>query len=267
MITSNGVYVSNSGTGQFGVPDIESSPSPCYFADVYSSGGGTFWDSKTHSLTGFNFNMIATPVSAKDGSGEDLTQNLANFDCMYSGYNYMQWYSPPTGVFIMRDNSTQERYIYLTTSSFRSQFLVSRTKLNPNSHMAKASYYAINGMTASYVYCLDGGKIYACVINDADLPETEIRPEGLPDNEEVVYVADQFWNESTSKPKFEYLIVGTQTGNTYKLYFYETVGGAPTGKPVKVVQGTGRLKRVRYLNSSFNSNFLSFYIMCYNACD
>ena len=63
-------------------------------------------------------------------------------------------------------------------------------------------------------------------------------------------VGNQFWDDDTTGTPFNYLIVGTQSGNTYKLYVYDTNGGAPVGQPIKVVQGTGKVRKVRYLNST-----------------
>ena len=84
----------------------------------------------------------------------------------------------------------------------------------------------------------------------------EIRPEGIPSNENITYVANQFWFSNYQGTPFDYLIVGTQSGNTYKLYFYTTNGGAPTGAPVKTVQGTGILKKVRFMSQNvYSSDF------------
>ena len=55
---------------------------------------------------------------------------------------------------------------------------------------------------------------------------------------------------------FDYLIVGTQQGNHYKLYMYDTVGGAPTGNAIMVAEGEGIIKSVR--NVSPGASISSF---------
>lgn len=43
-------------------------------------------------------------------------------------------------------------------------------------------------------------------------------------------------------------MVGTQSGSTYKLYFYNMVGGEPNGNPQLTITGTGKLKSLGYIN-------------------
>ena len=80
---------------------------------------------------------------------------------------------------------------------------------------------------------MDAGHLYAMNFNDENMNEIEIKPEGIGSGENIVFVANQFWNASgSSDDKFNYLIVGTQSGDNYKLYFYNINGGAPDGKPL-----------------------------------
>ena len=61
--------------------------------------------------------------------------------------------------------------------------------------------------------------MYAMNFNDENMNEIEIKPEGIGSGENIVFVANQFWNASgSSDDKFNYLIVGTQSGDNYKLY-------------------------------------------------
>lgn len=51
-----------------------------------SSFGG-FWDSTNHNLTTYDWNFTTAPLLKDDFSGEDLTQNLTDYDCLSCGYN------------------------------------------------------------------------------------------------------------------------------------------------------------------------------------
>ena len=98
--------------------------------------------------------------------------------------------------------------------------------------------------------------------------EIELKPEGIASDETIVFVANQFWNPALSSgDPFNYLIVGTQKGGSYKLYFYETNGGAPVGKPLMTKEGTGKVKCVRFLNTSYNSRDSDFGNLTYNGND
>ena len=265
MMTSKGFYSFSGGTGQFGMPDVDTNTSPYYYSDFAAEGGGAYWNPVTHSITGFDYLLNPYPLTDMSMGSEDITQNLTNYDCLHCGYSFISWME--NGYFILRDNSTQSRYIYIIDGSFSGQYLNSRTKLDPNSHMAKAEHYATNGGSASYIYCAEGGKLYACITNTGDFSEVEIKPEGLPSGEYINFVANQFWDDETSGNVFNYLIIGTQSGNNYKLYVYETNGGAPVGSPVKVIQGSGKVRKVRYLNSTSSLYMKHGFYYAYNAYD
>ena len=267
LVTSHGLYTrSGGGTGQFGLPDSECSPSVNYYHDFTSYGGGACWDSHSHSLMGFDYYMSLYPLTDKSMGGEDLTQNLTGYDCLYCGFNFTD---DAQGQFILRDGGTGNRYLYLTSGGFFGQYLTVYKKFAAGSHMATAEHYACNGVTASYIYCVDGGKLYACVINSDNMDEVELTPAGIPAGERINYVANQFWAAPSSgaADNFDYLIVGTQTGDSYKLYFYETNGGVPVGQPVMTTTGQGRISKVRYLNTTYRSSYLSYGYHVYNPYD
>jgi len=265
LISSKGFYSFSGGTGQFGMPDVECNGSPYYYIDFAADGGGAYWNPTTHGIYAFDYLLNPYPLTDANMGGEDITQNLTNYDCLHCSYSYAAW--TERGYVILRNNANQDRYLYLIDGSFSGQYLNSRVKLDPNSHMAKAEHYATNGSSASYIYCAEGGKLYACITNTGDFSEVEIKPEGIPSGEYINFVANQFWDDDTSGTPFNYLIVGTQSGNNYKLYLYETNGGAPVGKPVKTVEGTGKVCKVRYLNSTSSLYMKYGFFYAFSAYD
>ena len=272
MLTSKGLCDATKGgkddtTGQYGNPVSACGGSRYFLVDLSSMCGGALWDAKSHSLKGFNYNFDASPLVKADMSGEDLTQNLTNFDCLYCGYNYMS--GTGTGTFVLRDNATSKRYLYLTESSMMAGCsLADRKLLASGSHMANASYYACCGISASYIYCVDGGHLYACNFKSESLAEVELKPKGIGEGETITFVSNQFWNPSISSgDPFDYLIVGTQKGDTYKLYFYQTNGGAPIDNPVHVMEGKGKVKCIRLMNDGYNSFDAQMGSLTYNYCD
>lgn len=273
MMTNKAIYsatkysfYSSPTTGQYGMPVGQCGGSRYVFTDIDSYGGGAFWDGINHNLLCYGYSLDVAPLLYSDNSGEELTQNLTNYDCLGCGYNRLQ--GTGTGLFVMRDNSTSKRYLYLTEGAFAGVTLSARKQIREDSHAAKASYYGINGVTASYLYCVDGGHLYAMNFKDEDMGEIELKPEGIASDETIVFVANQFWNPALSSgDPFNYLIVGTQKGGSYKLYFYETNGGAPVGKPLMTKEGTGKVKCVRFLNTSYNSSDSDFGNLTYNGND
>ena len=62
---------------------------------------------------------------------------------------------------------------------------------------------------------MEFGHLYAMNFNDENMNEIELKPEGIGSGENIVFVANQFWNVSgSSDDKFNYLI-----GDNL-LYFY-----------------------------------------------
>ena len=76
--------------------------------------------------------------------------------------------------------------------------------------------------------------------------------QGLGAGEEIVYLRNRFWTGGSEK-NFNYLAVGTQQGNRYKVYFYELQGATPTGAPVRILEGEGRLSSVHYITPEFEA--------------
>ena len=134
--------------------------------------------------------------------------------------------------------------------------------------MGKAKVFSTNGLTANYVYCIDDNKLWACNLNSDDLGEQQLNLDGISAGETLCYVSNQYWNSSfVSGNNFDYLVVGTQDGDTYHVYMYEMIGGVPSGEPVKMITGTGSVKSVRFLSSSFSENDLMFGYTVYPELD
>lgn len=264
MLTNHGFYKSkmpysnsNPSTGQYGMPVSECGGSRYFFTDIDSYGGGVLWDAQNHNLLAYGYGLDVSPLLYENMTGSEETQNLTDYDCMACGYNKLS--SGATGVIVMRDNATSKRYLYLTEGSFSGVILSDRRQIRQDSHAAKASYYGLNGISASYLYCVDEGHLYALNFSDEAQGEIELKPEGVASGETIAFVANQFWNPSfSSGDPFDYLIVGTQKGDTYKLYFYDTNGGAPIGKPLMTMEGKGKVKCVRFVNTDYNSYDATF---------
>lgn len=250
-------YSGTANSGKYGNPlnDIEGGSFFCH--DIPSYGGVYVWDSKTHSLFSMDYNGYSSPLLYEDTSGSDVTQNLTDYDCLAAGYNLMN--REGTAVFILNNNTTGDRYLYQTESSFFRMYLKSRTKIPASFHLAKATSFSVNGMSAKYIYCVDDNKVYATVFSGDELSEVEV-PTEIPAGEKITYVGNQYYYTDD----FNYLVVGTQNGDKYKLYFFNLVGGAPDGEAVLTAEGTGNVKSVKYMHNGFESNYWMFEYPMYN---
>ena len=196
-------YSGNANSGKYGNPlnDIEGASFFCH--DVKSYGGVFVWDSKIHGLYSIDYNGYSSPLLYEDQSGSDVTQNLTGYDCLAAGYNLMN--GEATAVFILNNNTTGERYLYQTKTSRILMYLKSRTKIPSNFHLAKASTFSVNGMSAKYIYCVDDNKIYATVFSGDELSEVEV-PTEIPAGETITYVGNQYYYTDD----FNYLVPTTR---------------------------------------------------------
>ena len=255
MVSSEGfryTMATGKSTGQYGNPINSTGASIHIASDVKSFGSTLFWDETTSSLKVTDYNAGVSPLTYKDLTGSNLTQNLKGYTCRHIGYNLMN----RTGTFtaLLKDGEGNS-YLYLVSPTFSSSYLSLRKALTSDSHLAKATSISTCGNQAKFIYCVDGGKLYACNFSDDDFPETLLQPEGIGSDETINFVTNQYWNGSFSGgTTFDYLIVGTQKGDTYTLRFYQMNGGAPEGKPVKSISGQGKVKMVRYMITNFNTS-------------
>lgn len=239
-------------TGKFGMPESGVDGGSKYVThSIPGFGSMIVWDETNHNLNAVNYNFMQSPLTYMDLSGEDVTQGLANYECLSCGMNIVS--GTETDNFILQDNATGRRYVYLCDGSY----LNDRIAVPANSNMARATAFATNGRTARYIYFTTGDKLYGYNFANTDFSEVEMPLQGIGQGETISYVANQFVGNSGSS-NFDHLIVGTQNGNSYKLYFYNMVGGVPDGAPVKTVSGTGKVKAVRSLTPGVNLSYLMF---------
>ena len=216
-----------------------------------------YWSNSEHALRDINFNFQPSSlVTTTDGSTypNDL-------ECISAGANITGDVYSPTVVayFLCEQPSTGDRYLLLLDGGFAFTGVQIKQiiKLDPSLHIAKDKIIAMNRRTATYIYSIsEDNKLYAYswISND----EREFPLPGIPAGENITYLTNQYFFLSElygydTSFNFDDLIVGTQTGDTYKLYFYSTSedmnGGRPITAPSRVITGTGKVKSVRFLAS------------------
>lgn len=252
-VTGKGIYSVMSGggwmpygSGRYGYPTVSVSGSKF----VQEAEGGmyyVFWSDADHKLYSTDYNvMISEEVTLKDATGVPVPDAYPDdLECIASGKNYLAGTS--TLFFLCQQPSTGDRYLFLLHSSSSISQIV---RLDPSSHLARATSVSANGLTAAYIYCIDGGRL--CVYGLNDGREQEVDLPGIPAGEAVTFVSNQWLNLAyvSEDYNFDDLIVGTQSGDTYKLYFYESdrvSSGVPVEEPSFTVTGTGKVKAVRFL--------------------
>lgn len=273
LLTSQGLYTvrgkgdmtDNSGSsnsGRYGYPTTECGASKFLYHDVNSFGGIVFWDEKNHSIMTANYNVVGDVLTDNTLGGREETEHLEGFTCLDAGICN----SSGIGHVLLADAQNGTRYMYTTKSDNMQVYYTGRKQLAPTSHMNRSQLFATCGLQGNYVYCVDNNKLYGCNLNNASLAEIEMPLSRIPSGETINFISNQWWNTYfVAENNFDYLIVGTQQGTAYTLYFYKMTGGVPDGEPEKIYRGKGKVRAVRFLSQSFDANDYYFnYAVCPN---
>lgn len=240
LFTNKGVrsqYSSMMGTtsGKYGVTAGEGASGFI----TYSSGamGVFYWDENTHSIVGCDYNGgysqlndVATPTSG-----------LTDYQCIACGSNelVMMLY------FLLENISTGERVLYLLESSFMGTYVYDVRELPADGHLSQSTLFSTSVNSSTYIYGLHDNVVYGYDMEQG--AEEALNFAGLPAGETITYVSNQCLSPN------DYLVVGTQKGNDYTLYYYNVLGGKPDGNPVRVVSGQGKVKSLKYTDSGVNT--------------
>ena len=173
-------------------------------------------------------------------------------ECIASGINRKSA-AIETVWFLAQEQGTGKRFLHIINGKLAQQTEV--RELAPDLHISKATCVGACGGSAAYIYAIDGGKLYAYAWESNT--EVEIPLPGV--TEPVTFVTNQ-WLSLMFGDKFrnyDNLIVGTQNGNEYTLYFFDKLtGGTPTEAAYRTVSGTGKVCAIRRCTPSEINNLV-----------
>lgn len=248
MLTNKGFYytqpydpgIGAEGAGSYG---LATGPGGSRFMVAMGFGmtGYVYWSEAEHHLHMTDFN---------GGAPTALTYDMpagvkeADLSCIAAGQNYVG--GVETNWFLTKQSVTGDRYLYLLD---RAQQVTEIRRLDASLHIAQADVVAAKGLKASVIYAIHDNTLwyYDWIHNTED----KVPLPGIDSGETLAYVSNQFlqventWATDFSSD-FDNLIVGTQQGDSYKLYFYDDVVGAMPQKAVEPAVGTGKVKSVRF---------------------
>lgn len=129
-------------------------------------------------------------------------------------------------------------------------------------NLKKASCYATNELLARVIYFVTDGQPFVYKVDNGNAEPLTLQ--GIGTGEEITYIRNRYWTgSSVDKDNFNYLAVGTQNTDQYKIYLYELIGSVPTGAPVCVLKGEGRLAGLQYVTPDFTAESGDKYPLSY----
>lgn len=244
LLAEDGVHVTSAdeaGSGKFGLPVADGASKHIQCLGGLMS-GLMYWNDKTHSLWDIDYNGIESLPVDYDREGIHAERH----ECLASGYNFVGY--TETAWYLAEDHTTGTRYLYLVDGD--SGTVTEIQKLPAALHLAHASMAAACGFGGTMLYCIDGGKLWAYNWNTGQEQAVE-----LPGFDgAVTFVTNQWFKQSPVK--MDELIVATTTATGYRLAFYDScVGGVPTAKPCRTVEGKGQVQSVRYTSTTTIGGF------------
>lgn len=244
LLTNKGVYgqdypLSGPTSGLYGLPYLNDDIHPGNIHVSFSPGiyGIVMWNELTHGFDTYDINGNYQPLTQIEDAPPVQTTKLTEYTCIKTGTNYSEFLS----YFLLKNN--ENIYKLYTIDNEKK---VSVRDISPSSVLVGATAYGTCEKSASVIYAVKNNKIYTYALDEEseESIEEEITAEGIPENETISYVSNQRLDNN-----FDYLVIGTQQDNTYKIYFYNLLGGKPKGAPIATATGTGKLKSIRYVKN------------------
>ena len=243
FLSSRGCFVTYvfsmmSTSGTFSIPATTGGASQFVIPGGLAIGmSAYFWDETNQRIDYTDFYTFGQMFGPYDDS-EFPTQGMKCIACGSSQ-------AMGKGYFILED-AAGKRYIYLT--SLGSCKTEARHEIAPESKLAKATHFATNALTANNLYYVYDNKLYAFSLGNWSENEVPLTLEGMGASETITYLSYQWQNYAAdAENNFTHLVVGTQQGDTYRLYMYDIEAGEPR-ELVRKIEGTGKLKQCVYMS-------------------
>ena len=207
-----------------------------------------FWDEQNQCVNvseNIQFGQVFGTYNNNGFSTEGLT-------CLSCGSNLAV-----NNAYFILESADGKRYLHeVSMSGTDGYFKATRhMELEPGSKLANATEFAVNELTASYMYFVYNNQVYVYNLTNYTEEDTPLTLEGIPSDETITYLSYQWQNfNGDADYNFTHLVVGTQKGDAYRLYMYDLEIGRPS-KLVRKIEGNGNMKMCTYTTSvDFNYN-------------
>ena len=228
-------------TGQFSIPATTDGGSMFVYVDTGAMGlpcGVFMWSDSEHAIRygdTMNYGQAFGPFDNNGYVTEDK-------ECLMCGYAE----STGLGYFLLKDAAGKQ---YLYSVSTMPPQITNSVEIPEGSKLTQATEYAVNARTTSCMYFVYDNKVYMYDLVNYKEDDMPLNLEGISAEEEITYLAYHYQDFSNdTENNYTHLVVGTQQGNTYRLYMYNLLAGEPN-ELVRTIKGEGKLKMCAYMSS------------------
>lgn len=185
----------------------------------------------------------------KDNNEKPNKPNGITHHLKFFGHNYLS--NTHTGYALFEDENTAgKHYIYqMVLNTYPYNPIEKVTEVAASSKLNGANLFAMNELTAKMLYFVNNNQLYMYDLEQNT--EEPLNPTDMATGEEITYISNRYWTGDTdADDNFDYLVFATHKDGKYKVYLYEILGGKPYGKPVRVLEGEGKVVKMHYVDHS-----------------
>lgn len=258
FVTTSGVFAMNTmnpaGSGKFGMP-VLLDEEPMIPSKFYSKGNGMtlLFDEAKSRFVIMTYSQKFTLLDDKkpDGTNGDMSPNNMNSDLLaMRPIDTRSSYSGNAYALMRKRDATKDCYLLkltLTTREAATNPIVSVTNLDKSLNVCNAKIYGAN-YEVPFIYFANNNVLsyYDCEMN-----VEHVNIKTFPTNENIVFIKHLIYKAvgADVENTFNYLVIGTQIGDKYKVYLYTMLAGRPNGEPARVLEGTGRAVDMHFISS------------------
>lgn len=244
------IYNISKNTGQFGNAHVNGTFNDDYrlsrYYCAYGPGGNVFFDEISSSF------MLTT------GNGQQLTKypnnpasnmpSISNNKTML--YMGLKATSPYTGYAILQDKSNSSLKLLTAvkvTGGFSPVLTLTADTIAPASKMHSASLFTTLNGDESLLYFLRGNEIWSRNLSN----KAEQLQYTVPAGETISFIRHRKYTGTvtTEQPYyFNYIIVGSSSGENYKIRMFTKTAGNMAATPAFVLEGKGRAADITYIS-------------------
>ena len=239
-------------SGQYGYPDRMGEYKPNKLG-VFDGSGYYFFDEQNGRFMQMDYNGYATELEAKG----DFQNTGIQGQLLYFGRRYESDFSGFGYAILEEEDKQRDLYTLQFAYGNFSNPIANVLPIPGNMAFASADLYAISERASNVIFFAKDNQLYRYSLNSNK--EEVITAEGLGEGEKIVYLNNNYWLPEDGADAFDYLIIGTQKDNHYKLYLYNMLGGYTDGAPQRILEGEGNIVKMRYVSQYMtNDDYLNY---------
>ena len=200
-----------------------------------------YWSSNQTGAYAMDYNAEVYPVDGMPGE-------LRKMECLSAGCSQVG--SQEAILYFLLQSSQSPHTRYLAYIDEEQGTFMKADTIPASLPLSTAKVFAACTRSANLIYYTDGSKLHGMTL-DKSMNDRILPLQGIGAGEEITYLSNRYWIYKKDKPfNFDYLIVGTQKGDAYTIYFYNLLGGTPDGAPVHKISGKGIVRMVDYVSTN-----------------